>query len=69
MAADKDKLLPFVAQIDLSAFPDTGGLLPPDGWLYAFALVTNEDEHYPPPHALFVHHGKRERIVRAEYQS
>jgi hypothetical protein len=59
----RGKRLPFIAQVELSGFSGAGGLLPPDGWLYAFGLLCDED-HSPPPVAVFTHRGPREALVR-----
>lgn len=62
----KGKKLPFLAQVDLAALPPGGGsLLPADGWLYAFALHDNVEDHQPSPAVVLLHRGDRETLVRA----
>jgi hypothetical protein len=63
--AQEGKKLPFLAQIDLARLPlGEGGLLPADGWLFAFALVSNEHLDWDP---VVIHHkGPRSALARAE---
>ena len=63
----KGKKIPFVAQINLADIPagaDSG--LPRRGHLYAFALISNEEEHWPPPAAVFLHEGEAASLRRAD---
>ncbi len=60
------KKLPLLAQISLSEVPASKrGMLPPDGWLYAFGRLANGPENWPPPVCVMVHRGPREELVRA----
>jgi hypothetical protein len=59
------KKIPFIAQINLAEFPAAHGLLPADGHLFAFALISNEEAHWPPPCAAFLHRGSARDFVRA----
>jgi len=63
----KGKKIPFVAQVNLADIPagvDSG--LPRRGHLYAFALISNEDDHWPPPAAVFLHEGDAASLRRAD---
>lgn len=58
------KLLPFLAQIDLSQLPRwDGDPLPSEGWLYFFARMDLGDG--PIPSAVLYHRGPREDLARA----
>ena len=62
----KGRKLPFVAQLNLAEFSQASPkLLPEDGHLFAFALISNEEDHWPPPVAVFLHRGPAESLERA----
>jgi hypothetical protein len=62
------KKIPFVAQLDLSAFPEGAHpLLPPRGHLYAFALISNDKQHRPTPTSVFLYDGDAASLVRARF--
>ena len=63
----KGKKIPFVAQINLADCPKSvHSLLPKHGQLYAFSLISNEKEHWPPPTSVFVYEGETSSLVRAK---
>lgn len=64
----KGKRIPFVAQLDLADFPKAAHpLLPARGHLYAFALISNEKKHWPPPASVFLYEGDAESLARAPF--
>lgn len=64
----RDKKIPFVAQLDLAEFPKAARpLLPERGYLYAFALISNDEAHWPPPVNVFLYEGDAKSLVRAKF--
>jgi hypothetical protein len=64
----KGKRIPFVAQINLADFPKAAHpLLPERGHLYAFALISNDRKHWPPPTSVFLYEGDARTLVRATF--
>jgi hypothetical protein len=62
----KGKKIPFLAQLNLSEFPaEVHKLLPKDGHLFAFGLISNEKKHWPPPVSVFLYRGSADSLVRA----
>jgi hypothetical protein len=63
------KYLLFLGQIDFSTLPRwESNPLPPDGWMYAFAMFSTKEHVGLPPWKIIVLHyrGPREALVRAE---
>jgi hypothetical protein len=66
----KGRKIPFVAQLNLADFPrDARPLLPERGHLYAFALISNDEPHWPPPVSVFLYEGDAKSLVRAKVPS
>ncbi|HEV2293864.1 MAG TPA: DUF1963 domain-containing protein [Tepidisphaeraceae bacterium] len=64
----KGKRIPFVAQLNLAEFPkDAHPLLPERGHLYAFALISNDKKHWPPPVSVFLYDGQSRSLVRTTF--
>jgi hypothetical protein len=61
----KGKRIPFIAQLNLADFPKAAHpLLPDRGHLYAFALISNDKKHWPPPAVVFFYDGDTKSLVR-----
>jgi len=64
------KKLPFVAQFNLAKFPKSvHRILPKDGHLFAFALISNDKRHWPPPVSVFLYRGPTSKLKRAKVPS
>jgi uncharacterized protein YwqG len=64
------KRIPFIAQINLAEFPQPADSpLPERGHLYAFTLISNEKEHWPPPTSVFLYEGETSSLKRADAPS
>jgi hypothetical protein len=64
----KGKKVPFIAQLNLADFAKADRpLLPERGHLYAFTLISNEKDQWPPPVSVFLYQGETSTLVRAQH--